>query len=284
LRTLYDLLGALPQDDADSLRTAFRKAAKTCHPDNNPGDPGAAQRFARIVRAYSILRDETKRASYDSWLSEAEQERAAYSRRNVFSGLPGPLSSMVIASVSIGAFVGLERTLTIPDIPRWREISARVSALTAAMPTLASSTVGRAGEHAKSESDKEPDKKSDKILPAEKQAISDAIEETTASIAVATADPRIAIPANAEPSSISEPPSIYEPVKDASYYRERGSLAYRSGDFPLALTDFDLAINLDPNFSDAYVNRAIVFRRLGDLKRALADVSQARRIDERKRP
>ena len=72
-------------------------------------------------------------------------------------------------------------------------------------------------------------------------------------------------------------------MKDATYYRARGSLAYRNGDFPLALVDFDLAINLDPNSSDAYVNRAIVFRRMGDLKRAFADVNQARRIDEDKR-
>ena len=57
-------------------------------------------------------------------------------------------------------------------------------------------------------------------------------------------------------------------------------LAYRSGDLPLALVDFDLAINLDPNFSDAYIDRAVVFRRMGDLKHALADVAEAKRIDE----
>ena len=67
-------------------------------------------------------------------------------------------------------------------------------------------------------------------------------------------------------------------MKDARYYRDRGGLAYRSGDLPLALVDFDLAINLDPNSAEAYIDRAIVFRRMGDLKRALADVAEAKRI------
>ena len=43
-----------------------------------------------------------------------------------------------------------------------------------------------------------------------------------------------------------------------------------------ALTDFDLAIKFDPYFSDAYVDRGIVFYRMGDVKRALADVAQAK--------
>ena len=42
MATLYDLLGALPDDDADGLRAAFRKAAKASHPDVNPGNPEAA--------------------------------------------------------------------------------------------------------------------------------------------------------------------------------------------------------------------------------------------------
>ena len=41
MRTLYDLLDALPEDDSESLRAAFRKAAKANYPDNNPGDPDA---------------------------------------------------------------------------------------------------------------------------------------------------------------------------------------------------------------------------------------------------
>jgi len=63
--TLYDLLGALPSDDAEGLRTAFRKAAKSTHPDINPDNPDAALRFRELVRAYDILTDTEQRATYD---------------------------------------------------------------------------------------------------------------------------------------------------------------------------------------------------------------------------
>jgi len=69
--TLYDLLGALPSDDAGSLRTAFRKAAKAKHPDINPGDPDAALKFRELVRAYDILMDADQRATYDELLTIA---------------------------------------------------------------------------------------------------------------------------------------------------------------------------------------------------------------------
>ena len=41
MKTLYDLLGALPDDDAEDLRIAFRKAVKANHPDVNPDNPEA---------------------------------------------------------------------------------------------------------------------------------------------------------------------------------------------------------------------------------------------------
>jgi tetratricopeptide (TPR) repeat protein len=68
-------------------------------------------------------------------------------------------------------------------------------------------------------------------------------------------------------------------VNDARYYRERGILAYRSGELYLARVLFDLAIDLDPSFSDAYVDRGVLLYRMGDLKRAFADIAQANRID-----
>ena len=258
MQTLYELLGALPDDDADSLRAAFRKAAKANHPDNNSGDPDAPRRFRRIVRANVILSDDRQRAAYDSLLAKAHQQRALTSKRKIFVEVrylvPDAITSMVIACVSIGAFQLFERVFTIPIVP------AQVQALTAAMPTQPSDTAGPVGEH----------NKPDKISVSNEPEVRDAVEGTTAPGAVA-ADNAGAI------MSISE-----AGVKDSKYYRQRGSLAYRSGDLPLALIDFDLAIKLDPNFSDAYIDRAIIFRRMGDLKRAFADVAQAKRIDDLK--
>src|SRR5919198_933859 len=69
--TLYDLLGALPNDDAEALRVAFRRAAKATHPDTNPGNPDAALRFRQLVRAHNILSDAEQRATYDQLLAIA---------------------------------------------------------------------------------------------------------------------------------------------------------------------------------------------------------------------
>jgi curved DNA-binding protein CbpA len=73
-RTLYDLIGASADDDAERLRKAFHKAVKANHPDLHPGDPEATVRLSGIVRAYAILRDAHERASYDQAL---ELERAS---------------------------------------------------------------------------------------------------------------------------------------------------------------------------------------------------------------
>ena len=258
MQTLYDLLGALPDDDADSLRAAFRNAVKANHPDNNPDDPDAPQRLRRIVRARAILSDERQRAEYDSLLAKARRQQALNSKARYL--VPDPISTMVIAFVSIAAFLLIERVLTISDVPaQVQEIAARASALTAALPASSSMTVGLAGEHNR------PDKTSNE------PEVPDAVKEITAAGAVEIADNAGAMPATSEAE-----------VKDAEYYRQRGSLAYRRGDWALALIDFDLAINLDPHFPDTYIDRAIVFHRMGDMKRALADVAQAKRIDDLK--
>src|ERR1700675_323622 len=70
METLYDLLGALPHDDAEALRAAFRRAVKGAHPDVRPDDPEAALKFREIVRANDILGD-------DEQLSEARHAIAA---------------------------------------------------------------------------------------------------------------------------------------------------------------------------------------------------------------
>src|SRR5262245_62780206 len=81
MKTLYDFLGALPDDNAESLRAAFRKAAKGSHPDLNPDDPDAALRFRQLVRATEILSDEKQRAAYDHLLALARLERQAVPKR-----------------------------------------------------------------------------------------------------------------------------------------------------------------------------------------------------------
>jgi tetratricopeptide (TPR) repeat protein len=81
------------------------------------------------------------------------------------------------------------------------------------------------------------------------------------------------------PASAYAPPAGEYGTRDVEFYRERGMRAYRNGDLYLALANFDLAIDLDPGLPESYIDRGIVFHRLGDLKRAFSDVAQAKRIE-----
>jgi DnaJ-class molecular chaperone len=61
----YEILGVQKTDSEAAIRSAYRKLAKTHHPDVNPGKPEAAERFKEISAAYNILSDKEKRARYD---------------------------------------------------------------------------------------------------------------------------------------------------------------------------------------------------------------------------
>jgi DnaJ-class molecular chaperone len=61
----YQELGVARTASADELRRAFRKLAKELHPDKNPGDKKAEERFKRVSAAFDILGDEDKRKKFD---------------------------------------------------------------------------------------------------------------------------------------------------------------------------------------------------------------------------
>jgi hypothetical protein len=105
--TLYDLLGALPSDDAEGLRTAFRKAAKATHPDMNPDNPDAALRFRELVRAYDILTDVEQRATYDQLLAIALQPPAMPATRTyetMRKVASNTMAATVISAVLVGGY------------------------------------------------------------------------------------------------------------------------------------------------------------------------------------
>src|SRR5215467_11035205 len=65
MKSLYDLIGASADDDAEALKHAFRKAVKAHHPDLHPDDPDAPLRFRQIVAANALLRDAKQGATND---------------------------------------------------------------------------------------------------------------------------------------------------------------------------------------------------------------------------
>lgn len=62
---LYGVLGVKRDASADNVRKAWRKLAKNLHPDLNPGDKAAEDRFKRAQAAFDILGDADKRGRYD---------------------------------------------------------------------------------------------------------------------------------------------------------------------------------------------------------------------------
>jgi molecular chaperone DnaJ len=64
-RDYYEILGVPRDADSDALKKAYRRLAMRDHPDRNPDDPGAEERFKEASEAYAILSDADKRRSYD---------------------------------------------------------------------------------------------------------------------------------------------------------------------------------------------------------------------------
>ena len=63
----YELLGVSKGAGPEDLKKAYRKLAMQWHPDRNPGDKAAEQKFKDLSEAYDVLRDDQKRAAYDRY-------------------------------------------------------------------------------------------------------------------------------------------------------------------------------------------------------------------------
>lgn len=228
METLYDLLGALPRDDAEGLRTAFRRAAKGAHPDLNPGDPDAELKFRQIVRANEILADVEQRGFYDHLLELAHLEQEQASKRAVADTIhklaSGVIALVVISILVVGSY--LVFLLSVASV-------AAPSQIMLAAP------------------------------------------ENTAE------NPRPQLQASVEHTDAAAAADIAESA--ARSYHARGVSAYQNGDLPGAIAAFDSAIQSDPKFADAYVDRGIVFYRMRKFDRAYADIATASRLERMSR-
>jgi molecular chaperone DnaJ len=70
-RDFYEILGVAKSSSQDEIKKAYRKVAMQFHPDRNPGDKAAEEKFKEAAEAYEILSDTDKRAQYDRFGHQA---------------------------------------------------------------------------------------------------------------------------------------------------------------------------------------------------------------------
>jgi molecular chaperone DnaJ len=82
LATLYDTLGVKKGASADEIKKAYRKLAAQYHPDKNPGDTSAEERFKEVQNAYDVLSDAEKRKQYDAFGGDGRRGGPGFDPRN----------------------------------------------------------------------------------------------------------------------------------------------------------------------------------------------------------
>jgi tetratricopeptide (TPR) repeat protein len=267
MQTLYDLLGALPSDDAEGLRIAFRKAVKGAHPDIHPDDPDAALKFREIVRANEILIDDEQRRTYDHLLQLAHRESSNLAvAARIYRYASGVIALAAVSVVTVGGYLLFTlmsvvsiTPVSVASITPAKQIefavhrSARIASVHAAIASPEATNESPATSESPSFANPEKPGTSGEAMPVN------------------------AVP---EPNAEIVPAANAGPAPDPRSLRAQGVFAYHSGDLYGALAALDQAIDLDPKFLDAYIDRGIVLYRLQKFDRAYADISRAKRIEK----
>jgi hypothetical protein len=272
--TLYDLLGALPHDDAEGLRTAFRRAVKGAHPDLRPDDPDAAVKFRQIVRANDILCDRDQRAAYDHLLALAQLEKDPASAHPVAAKIH-KIASTVLALTSVSmatvggyflfmhmsmALVPPAGSLAASRMPAGNtDLTARLSASIAAVSPVDAPDPAAVNAF---------------IAKAEGNAAS-----TMNTMAMASADVESALPSGA-----AAPASDHASLAHAREVSALGSSVIGGSDIAAAVGNPDQVTQLDQKFTAPYVDRGILFFRDQKDEHAFPDLAPLKRAEKPSHP
>ena len=111
-RDLYEILGVTNKASGEEIKRAYRKLAKKLHPDVNPGNKAAEEKFKEVTAAFEVLSDEKRRRLYDEFGPDAlrsgfDEKRAEEYRRWKQEGAPAggmPFDFGDFSRVHVGDF------------------------------------------------------------------------------------------------------------------------------------------------------------------------------------
>ncbi len=148
-KDFYEVLGLDRNVGQDEVKKAYRKQAMKFHPDRNPNDKAAEEKFKEIGEAYAVLSDENKRARFDRFghesMSQPDYGGFGFSRdgfdpfelfRSVFGGFGGDIFGSQTrhsrrASVNRGNDLNVELKLTLAEIAEGTTKKVRINYLNA---------------------------------------------------------------------------------------------------------------------------------------------------------
>lgn len=85
-RDYYEILGVDRGADEDTVKSAYRKKAMRYHPDRNPGDTSAEDKFKEATEAYEVLKDQQKRQTYDQFGHSGMNQQGGFGGGGGFEG------------------------------------------------------------------------------------------------------------------------------------------------------------------------------------------------------
>lgn len=103
----YEVLGLGPDAGPDEIKKAFRKLSRQYHPDKNPGDDEAKQKYLEVTKAHDILSDSNKRQTYDIYGEEGLEDASKLNRQK------GPDYRFELEVDLEDVYNGLEKETTI---------------------------------------------------------------------------------------------------------------------------------------------------------------------------
>jgi DnaJ-like protein len=276
--TLYDLLGALPRDDAEGLRSAFRKAVKGAHPDLRPDDPDAAVKFRQIVRANDILLDKDQREVYDHLLVLAHHEKDPAAAHPIAARIhkiaSGVLAFASVSVVTVGGyllFMHMSVALVAPSgsLPGASLAASHVAITAADLTTRLTASIAAVSP-------------TDAPDPAAVSAFIAARTDGTGTASVVNA--MAMAPADAEGVLPPASPAADPAVDHATIAHAREVFTINNGEAGATAVEAEQVTQLETRFTSPYVDRGLLFFRDKSDERTFPDLTSLKRAEKPNRP